>query len=427
MTGLPPNVLMNNFQGNHDLSSWHPLSLPHAHMQPHQSIPISPLLQQNIATVHHTALPGIVQQLLQKLPTAPGAQRGKLNVNGNSNGTSTDVNNPIGNATSFEALFSQLPNLHVQGILPHQQSVDAVNPQFTQTIPSAMPSQKQAEVQTLPTILNSIQLLLQQTFPNGADPAHAKNVNNGQLSNGAAPALPVYQQPSSQAHISAVTNALTSFIVANMTNNRQSTGQTHPTIPITDGLDQPAAGSVSESSPSGAFLSQPAVDTGVTTKLPSQESEEPREKPVPKDVTESTASAASPTTKMHPTNDDVKQHKHDKRRDRKRKKRTSSSTKQEAAKAKAISTLLERAKSRRSLKYEDIEWGRPGIDYTCHPCPARSVTAPDHYRTGVLRILKNVEHAQQLFCSHSACRAGGVRFLYCAFCEQPVAKVRRIL
>ena len=71
---------------------------------------------------------------------------------------------------------------------------------------------------------------------------------------------------------------------------------------------------------------------------------------------------------------------------------------------------------------EDVDWGKPGVDYTCYPCPARSVAATDHYRIGVLRIPKNVRHSQELLCTHPACRSKGVRFLYCSFCEQPVAK-----
>jgi hypothetical protein len=71
---------------------------------------------------------------------------------------------------------------------------------------------------------------------------------------------------------------------------------------------------------------------------------------------------------------------------------------------------------------EETDWGKPGVDYTCYPCPARSVAATDHYRIGVLRVPKNVQHAQELLCTHSACRSKGVRFLYCTFCEQPVAK-----
>jgi len=71
---------------------------------------------------------------------------------------------------------------------------------------------------------------------------------------------------------------------------------------------------------------------------------------------------------------------------------------------------------------DDADWGKPGVDYTCYPCPARSVAATDHYRIGVLRIPKNVRHSQELLCTHPACRGKGVRFLYCSFCEQPVAK-----
>lgn len=46
-----------------------------------------------------------------------------------------------------------------------------------------------------------------------------------------------------------------------------------------------------------------------------------------------------------------------------------------------------------SENIDDIDWGRPGVDYTCFPCPARSIAATDHYRVRFIFVLVFLLHS----------------------------------
>lgn len=43
-------------------------------------------------------------------------------------------------------------------------------------------------------------------------------------------------------------------------------------------------------------------------------------------------------------------------------------------------------------------------------------------QTAYLVINEGTQHGDSLLCSHVVCRKRGVRFLYCAYCDEPVAK-----
>ena len=45
-----------------------------------------------------------------------------------------------------------------------------------------------------------------------------------------------------------------------------------------------------------------------------------------------------------------------------------------------------------------------------------------HEQTAHFIIPRDIQHGQDLICSHEACRNGGVKFCYCTFCRIPVAK-----
>jgi len=56
------------------------------------------------------------------------------------------------------------------------------------------------------------------------------------------------------------------------------------------------------------------------------------------------------------------------------------------------------------------------------PCGARGMKADHNSSTAYFDVPENARHGQHLLCSHSVCRAAGVKFRYCFHCKKPVTK-----
>jgi len=56
------------------------------------------------------------------------------------------------------------------------------------------------------------------------------------------------------------------------------------------------------------------------------------------------------------------------------------------------------------------------------PCGARGMKADHNSSTAYFDVPENARHGQHLLCSHSVCRAAGVKFRYCFYCKKPVTK-----
>jgi hypothetical protein len=56
------------------------------------------------------------------------------------------------------------------------------------------------------------------------------------------------------------------------------------------------------------------------------------------------------------------------------------------------------------------------------PCRSRTAPPGHNIKTGYLLIPDDASHGMDLLCSHNQCRNEGVKFLYCAVCQLPVAK-----
>jgi len=56
------------------------------------------------------------------------------------------------------------------------------------------------------------------------------------------------------------------------------------------------------------------------------------------------------------------------------------------------------------------------------PCRARGMPMDHNPLTAYFVINKNIQHGEDVVCSHPACRNAGVKFRYCSFCKAPVAK-----
>lgn len=56
------------------------------------------------------------------------------------------------------------------------------------------------------------------------------------------------------------------------------------------------------------------------------------------------------------------------------------------------------------------------------PCGARGMKSDHNSSTAYFDIPENARHGQHLLCSHSVCRAAGVKFRYCFYCKKPVTK-----
>jgi len=56
------------------------------------------------------------------------------------------------------------------------------------------------------------------------------------------------------------------------------------------------------------------------------------------------------------------------------------------------------------------------------PCRSRTAPPGHNIKTGYLLIPDDASHGIDLLCSHNQCRNEGVKFLYCAVCQLPVAK-----
>lgn len=56
------------------------------------------------------------------------------------------------------------------------------------------------------------------------------------------------------------------------------------------------------------------------------------------------------------------------------------------------------------------------------PCGARGMKTDHNSTTAYFDVPENARHGQHLLCSHSVCRAAGVKFRYCAYCKKPVTK-----
>eukprot|EP00534_Pseudo-nitzschia_fraudulenta_P002939 CAMPEP_0201118572 /NCGR_PEP_ID=MMETSP0850-20130426/2777_1 /ASSEMBLY_ACC=CAM_ASM_000622 /TAXON_ID=183588 /ORGANISM="Pseudo-nitzschia fraudulenta, Strain WWA7" /LENGTH=570 /DNA_ID=CAMNT_0047383887 /DNA_START=213 /DNA_END=1925 /DNA_ORIENTATION=+ len=56
------------------------------------------------------------------------------------------------------------------------------------------------------------------------------------------------------------------------------------------------------------------------------------------------------------------------------------------------------------------------------PCGARGMKADHNSTTAYFDVPENARHGQHLLCSHSVCRAAGVKFRYCFYCKKPVTK-----
>jgi hypothetical protein len=61
--------------------------------------------------------------------------------------------------------------------------------------------------------------------------------------------------------------------------------------------------------------------------------------------------------------------------------------------------------------------------FLCHFCFSNSsLLFGYHLQTAYLVIKEGMQHGDPLLCTHDVCRKRGVRFLYCAYCDEPVAK-----
>jgi len=56
------------------------------------------------------------------------------------------------------------------------------------------------------------------------------------------------------------------------------------------------------------------------------------------------------------------------------------------------------------------------------PCRARGMPMDHSGHTAFFEITKGMAHGSHLICSHAVCRDSGVKFLYCAVCDMPVAR-----
>mmetsp|Transcript_7030 Transcript_7030/g.16426 ORF Transcript_7030/g.16426 Transcript_7030/m.16426 type:complete len:596 (+) Transcript_7030:66-1853(+) len=56
------------------------------------------------------------------------------------------------------------------------------------------------------------------------------------------------------------------------------------------------------------------------------------------------------------------------------------------------------------------------------PCRARGMPMDHNFKTAYFVISEDAKHGEDLVCSYFACRNGGVKFRYCAYCMAPVAK-----
>lgn len=56
------------------------------------------------------------------------------------------------------------------------------------------------------------------------------------------------------------------------------------------------------------------------------------------------------------------------------------------------------------------------------PCGARGMKADHNSSTAYFDVPESARHGQHLLCSHSVCRAAGVKFRYCFYCKKPVTK-----
>mmetsp|Transcript_40742 Transcript_40742/g.117003 ORF Transcript_40742/g.117003 Transcript_40742/m.117003 type:complete len:513 (-) Transcript_40742:361-1899(-) len=56
------------------------------------------------------------------------------------------------------------------------------------------------------------------------------------------------------------------------------------------------------------------------------------------------------------------------------------------------------------------------------PCRARGMPMEHNFQTAYFEIPDDIQHGDGLICSFPECRNRGVKFLYCAYCKDPVAK-----
>eukprot|EP00429_Kryptoperidinium_foliaceum_P088989 CAMPEP_0176198616 /NCGR_PEP_ID=MMETSP0121_2-20121125/8143_1 /TAXON_ID=160619 /ORGANISM="Kryptoperidinium foliaceum, Strain CCMP 1326" /LENGTH=575 /DNA_ID=CAMNT_0017537469 /DNA_START=36 /DNA_END=1764 /DNA_ORIENTATION=+ len=56
------------------------------------------------------------------------------------------------------------------------------------------------------------------------------------------------------------------------------------------------------------------------------------------------------------------------------------------------------------------------------PCRARGMPMEHNFQTAYFEIPEHIKHGDGLICSFPQCRNRGVKFLYCAYCKDPVAK-----
>ena len=56
------------------------------------------------------------------------------------------------------------------------------------------------------------------------------------------------------------------------------------------------------------------------------------------------------------------------------------------------------------------------------PCRARGMGSSHNFNTAYFRISSQTGHKTELLCTHSRCRADGIKFCYCSTCRVPVAK-----
>uniref|UniRef100_A0A7S4VU25 Uncharacterized protein n=1 Tax=Ditylum brightwellii TaxID=49249 RepID=A0A7S4VU25_9STRA len=55
-------------------------------------------------------------------------------------------------------------------------------------------------------------------------------------------------------------------------------------------------------------------------------------------------------------------------------------------------------------------------------CRASGMPMDHNFKTAYFRISENIEHGEELICSHCSCRNAGIKFRYCIKCMVPVAK-----
>lgn len=65
---------------------------------------------------------------------------------------------------------------------------------------------------------------------------------------------------------------------------------------------------------------------------------------------------------------------------------------------------------------------KKGTQPASFPCRCRGLPDDHNPNTAYILIPIDVEHGQDLKCSHHICRNRGVRFRYCSVCRRPVAK-----